>query len=543
MTEIILPIALYAETHFRFLGLSPSALFRREPEVVFDLPRRLANGHDLPVILLINDIHQYPITIESVQVTVSRMGGNSKPVLFEYGSDIIKNSEIDHPMKNIMGAYLLTVPRSELTDGEIFVNACLRYRRVKKGVVGKHTRAVLNDNLVTSTKYPFRCTVTGEPYPEDDLCSYGDLHCHSQFSRSHIEWGPPIEAIGRAAEACGLRFAAVTDHSYDLACDPDNFLRQDKDLRMWELYKSSINEYGGEAVLIPGEEVSVLNSKKGVVHLCGLGVSEYISGTLDGARKNIHSFKQLTIEEAAEEIERQGGISFAAHAGAKPGVFQRIFLGRGSWSVHDLCEKLGGIQAVESDFSEMWARGKNIWVSMLQKGHRVPLLAGSDAHGDFNRYRAVGVPFLQIYENANRCMGSVRTGVYGRRVDVKEIISGIKDAATFITNGPFVTICDKRRPDISLIGSKTVSDTTNLCVRASSTKEFGALSAVSVIIGRAADEEIIVRQALPADTFDITIPIPADTLGSGCYIRAEAYGKKPRGEPAAAATSACFIKP
>jgi len=551
MTEIILPAALYAETHFRFSGLSPSALFRREPEVVFDLPRRLVRGHDLPIILLINDIHLYPVVIESVQATVSLTDDESKPLLFEFGGDIITNLEIDHPMKNIMSAYLLTVPRSKLpigeinklSGGEIFVNACLRYRRVKKGVIGKHIHTVLNDNLVTSTKYQFRCVISDKPYPGADLCSYGDLHCHSQFSRSHIEWGPPVEAIGRVAEAIGLRFAAITDHSYDLACDPDNFLRQDKELRMWELYKSAINKYIGEAVLIPSEEISIINSKKEVVHLCGLGISEYIPGTLDGARKNIHSFKQLTVEEAVAEIERQGGVSFAAHAGAKSGIFQRIFLGRGTWSDSDLCDKLGGIQATDGDFSEMWTRGKNLWLSMLQKGLRVPILAGSDAHGDFNRSRAVGIPFLQIYENAGRCMGSVRTGVYGKPIDAREIIIGIKNAATFITIGPFLTICDERRPEISLIGSKAVSDTANLCVRASSTNEFGPLSVVSVIMGRvgAAGEKVIIRQVLPAGTFDVTIPIPADKFSRGCYLRAEAYGKTPRGETAAAATSACFI--
>jgi hypothetical protein len=543
MTELILPAALYAETHFRFLGLSPSALFRREPEVVFDLPRRLVKGYDLPVILLINDIHQYPITIESVQITVSRIGDGNKPILHRFNICDIKNSEIEHPMKNIMGAYLLTVPRSELTNGEIFVNACLRYKRIKNGITGKHINIVLNDNLVTSTKYPFRCVITDEDFPGNDSCSFGDLHCHSQFSRSHVEWGPPVEAIGRIAAAGGLNFAAITDHSYDLACDPDNFLRQDRELRLWEYYKSSINNYNGETVLIPSEEVSVLNSENKVVHLCGLGISEYIPGTLDGARKSIHFNKQLTIEEAVDEIERQGGASFAAHAGAKGGILQRIFLRRGTWSVHDLCSKLGGIQAVNSGFFESWLRGKNLWLSMLQKGQRVPLLAGSDAHGDFNRYRAIAAPFLQIYENAERYLGFVRTGIYGKQTNAAEIIDGIRNAATFITNGPFATICDERNPEVSLVNSKSVTDYANLCVRASSTEEFGPLNVINVIMGRvgAAGETVIVRQALPPCTFDATIPIPADTLRGGCYLRTEAYGKTPRAETSIAATSACFI--
>ena len=238
MIESLLPVALYAETHFRFFGWTPSALFRREPEAVFDLPRRLAGGRDLPVALVVNDIHLYPICMDSVQVAVSRAG--ARPQVFDFDRKMIDGSLIDHPMNGQMGAYLMTIPRAELPDGEVFVNACLRYRRVRKGVAGKKVYTVLNDNLVTSTKYSFRCVIGNDQYPGDDLCTFGDLHCHSQFSRSHVEFGPPPEVIGAMASASGLGFAAVTDHSYDLACAPDDFLRQDKNLRLWELYKSSI---------------------------------------------------------------------------------------------------------------------------------------------------------------------------------------------------------------------------------------------------------------------------------------------------------------
>jgi len=416
MIETLLPVALYAETHFRFFRGMPSALFRREPEVVFDLPRRLRVGYGgLPVVLLVNDIHHYPILIESIQITVSRIGG--KPVLFDFDPSIINTLRIDHPLKARMDAYLLTLPEERLGgEGEVFVNACLRYQRVKNGRASGRVRAVLNDNLATSTKLPLKCVITANDYPGETLCSYGDLHCHTMFSRSHVEFGPPIEAIDKIAAASGLRFIAATDHSYDLACSPDDYLRQDKDLRLWEMYMNSVvNNYRGETLMIPSEEVSVLNSDNKVVHLCGLGISEYIPGTLDGARKSVYTNKQLTIEEAVREIDRQGGVSFAAHAGSKAGRFQKIFLRRGEWSKVDLCDGLGGIQAVNSNFGNTWIRGKGLWVSMLLKGEKIPILAGSDAHGDFNRYRAIAVPFLRLYENQDRYMGFVRTGVYGKR--------------------------------------------------------------------------------------------------------------------------------
>jgi hypothetical protein len=549
----LLPLALYAETHFRFFRGMPSALFRREPEAVFDLPRRFRVGRGgLPVVLLVNDVHRFPIRIESIQVTVSRAG--VKPVLFDFDPPAVEAVRVDHPLGAQLDAYLFTLPGERLGGaGEIFVNACLRYRRVRNGRVSWRTRAVLNDNLATSSKLPFRCVIADGDYPGGGLCDYGDLHCHTMFSRSHVEFGPPVEIIDKVAAAGGLRFIAATDHSYDLACDPDNYLRQDRNLRLWEMYMGSVvNNYRGETLMIPSEEVSVLNSKNRVVHLCGLGISEYIPGTLDGARKSIYTDRQLTIEEAISDIERQGGVSFAAHAGSRAGTFQKIFLRRGEWGESDLCGKLGGVQAVNGNFGGSWIRGKQLWVSMLLKGQKIPVLAGSDAHGDFNRYRAIAVPFLRLYENRDRYMGFVRTGVYGKRIDAKGIVDGIRDGETFITNGPYAAICDIRRPDIPLVGSKKSvlgmdNDTANhLCVRAVSTEEFGLIRVITVIMGIVGktEENIIMRQSLPDDTYDATIPI-VDTIPHPSeqkyYLRTEVYGETGRGGAAVAATSACFV--
>jgi len=448
-----LPIALYAETHFRFWGWSPSLLFRKDPEIIFDLPRRLVPEYKyLPLALLVNDIHKYPVQIESIQITLSQNGG--KPKILDFSKDDIEKSLLNHPLEKQMNAFILNIPRSEFALGELFVNACLKYRKIKKGRVGKRITTVLNDNLVTSTKLPFRCFIADEKYPGYEQCGFGDVHSHSQFSRSHVEFGPPIEMIDKMCAACGLNFAAVTDHSYDLACLPEDYLRQDKELRLWGMYRAEMARYdhpvsfadtpgNGTVIIIPGEEISVVNNRGDVVHLCGLGISEYIPGTLDGARKNVHFKKQLTIKEAVDEVNRQGGVSFAAHPGSQAGLMQRFFLGRGNWEEQDLIEGLGGIQAVNSGFFESWKRGKDLWISMLQKGHKIPILAGSDAHGDFNRYRAVGKPFLQIYEGAERYMGFVRTGIYGKPKNFKgskDIIDGIKNCATFLTNGPCVNL-------------------------------------------------------------------------------------------------------
>ena len=89
-------LAAYAETHFRFFPLFPSVLYKREPEIVFDLPRRLNPGEDLPISLLTNDIHRFPIEPDIVSVTISER--SHKPLLFKFND--LQQFEIDHPLKS-----------------------------------------------------------------------------------------------------------------------------------------------------------------------------------------------------------------------------------------------------------------------------------------------------------------------------------------------------------------------------------------------------------------------------------------------------------
>ncbi|MFW6244374.1 MAG: hypothetical protein ACOC36_00665, partial [Fibrobacterota bacterium] len=214
--EYLLPLVFYAEIHFRFFRGMPSLLFRREPEILFDMPRRVVSGADLPLILLLNDIHKYPVLPESVQVAISQSG--SEPKLLSFTE--LESFRIAHPLESQMLAYTIPIPRSELPEGEIYINARLNYRRIRNGKPKGSPQTVLNDNLPTSTKLPYRCNVTDQEFPGNSHCTFGDLHCHSLFSRSHVEFGPPPEIIRQVARASGLHFVAITEHSYDLACSP-----------------------------------------------------------------------------------------------------------------------------------------------------------------------------------------------------------------------------------------------------------------------------------------------------------------------------------
>ncbi|KMQ51237.1 hypothetical protein CHISP_1943 [Chitinispirillum alkaliphilum] len=536
----ILPLALYAETHFRFFRGFPSFLYSKEPEIIFDMPRRLEPNRDLPLILIVNDFHLFPI--QPVKVSVSISAKNAPPYLLEIGKP--DPYEVDHPLKEQCKTWCITISRKHLPQGEVQINARLDYRKIRKGTVSKRVFTVLNDNLRTTSKLPYRCFISDTHLPGKPFCTYGDLHCHSQFSRSHVEFGPPVQIIDSVAASCGTDFVAITDHSYDLVCDKDNYLKQDQGLSMWKCYRDTLSLKKFSAIMIPGEEISCLNSRGEVVHLNALSIEEFIPGTKDGARSNRFFDKQLTINQAVKEIHKQGGYSFAAHPGANCSALQRLLLHRGTWNLDDLKSGVEGVQALNSGFFGSWQRGKNLWIKMLQRGYRMPILAGNDAHGDFNRYRCTGKPFLKVYEDPQRYMGYALTGIYGTCHNSSEVINALRMGKTFVTNGPFATLSRSLSIEDSLISSTPLpKPPQTIYALALSTQEIGPIQHIRVICGTLGGEEetVILEKRYPAKSYDIQEIIPKDRLPQNCYLRLETEGTKENGLPLKAATSACYL--
>lgn len=527
-------LAAYAETHFRFFPLFPSVLYKREPEIVFDLPRRLNPGQDLPISLLTNDIHRFPIEPDIVSVTISER--SHKPLLFKFND--LQQFEIDHPLKKQLRAFVMTISREKLPEGEFFVNATVTYRK------GRSVKTVLNDNFFASSKLPFTCYNSSNPLPCSDLCIYGDLHMHSMYSQSHVEFGPPLRVIDLMASASGLSFAGITDHSYDLACSISDYLKQDQSLTRWKSLSEDFKERF-ITTMLQGEEITCLNSRNQAVHLGALGLREYIPGAIDGGRrKSRELFKQLTISQAVDEVHRQGGICFAAHPGARSGLLQQIFLHRGIWSIKDCETDLDAFQAYNSGYYGSWDRGKELWIKMLQSGRRIPLLAGNDAHGDFNRYRAIAAPFLRIYENSERFMGCGKTGLYTTESSEASIINCIRNGKTFVSTGPYISINYSSLPGSHAISSRNIdSSTRELYVHAVSNPEFGQLIEIKVLACSAGStsERVIFSRSCQPGTYEFNESFSVQDSYKPGYIRTEVTSK---GNPLhrQAFSSPCFLQ-
>lgn len=539
LPEISIPgLILYAETHFRFFPFFPSLLYKREPEILFDTPPRIGPDQDLPVLLIINDLVRFPVEPFTVSVTVTRPSFGTR--LFTF--DELHAYEIEHPFKKQQRAFIFPLPRKELNFGQLFLNACVTIITSGKKV------SVFNDNLNTSSKRAFSCFNADTPLPGSELCAYGDFHVHSQFSQSHVEFGPPLEVIDRMAHCSGLSFACITDHSYDLSCTIEDYLIEDPDVTRWKLQQKMLAD--GDlfpTLLLPGEEISCINADGDIVHLGAAGLSDFIPGSADGARKRKHlKFGEThTVKEAVEKIHRQGGIAFAAHPGSRSGLLQRIFLHRGQWEFKDISPDIDAIQALNSGFSASWKRGKALWIRQLQNDLRKPLIAGNDAHGDFSRYRAIKHPFLSSYEDFNRYMGYGKTGVYGSYRTRGDLLKATANGMTFVTNGPYISINLSEKNDSYAVSSTPLpASIETLYLHASSSPEFGTISDVSLFTGsteKEREETVLLRHSFTSHTFDCCLPVTISHLPKKSYIRAETRTVNGLGTACAAFSSACFL--
>lgn len=500
----MIPILLYPETHFRFGGISPSLLFKREPEIIFDAPARCKTGSVLPLFLLLNDIHRFPVTIETLEVGISQKGKLKK-----FTFDSIEQFETPHPTDTLTKAYEIPLDVSELSAGRVAIAPLLTI------TVGNKTKEILTDNLRTTSHQPLTVYIAEEELPGSPHCSYGDMHCHSIHSRSHVEFGAPIPWYRTAAQTSGLSVVSIIDHTYDLEARPENYLQRDSELTNWKLQQSQKAE--NAPLILLSQEHSARKEQGGVVHMGILGYSEFLKGSGDGARKEYKRANEPSLEEASRKVIESGGITFAAHPGEPTTLMQRVFLRRDNWDISDFTAHITAFQALNRGVDQSWYRARKMWISLLLSGKKIPLLAGNDAHGDFNRYRAIAYPFILIREDFLRYFGLSRTGFYGSVSTEEELVQTVKEGKTFITTGPYVDILSG---SISKIGSTQIATNTPLEVAVQSSREFGAIKRIRLHCGRKSKEETYL---LPTDSDNLSchIEIKKEFLHKTQYIRVE----------------------
>lgn len=472
LLALLLAVPAYAEIHFRLPGI-PGRLFQREPELIFDLPFRTVAGEPVPLFLFVKDADDYPVQIHGVEVTVEAENGKIRTHRFPF------QKEIRQPF--FWTAFQL--PDSLFAGGcRFLVTAALNY-----SCRGKIKR-LFQDNYRGIPHPPFQLEI-GSPLPSDGNWYWGDMHVHSNYTADEIEFGAPAEAALLAAQSLGLHFLAITDHSYDF--DWNGLVNPAKNIHApkWDQFQAEIrrlNQRYPEFVLLAGEEVSAGNSRGGNVHYLVVGNSGFIPGDGDGKIALPGARPSLSISDIGVLRSRES-ISIAAHPLETPPLSQRLLLRRDRWYWEDLTHRdVDYWQILNGEMNMLFYQGMELWKEALLQGRRVGLVAGNDAHGNFNCFRQIRIPFLKMVRENYHLMGRVRTALcIDGAVTSHSVQSALRKKRVIISDGPFGDV-QIRGPEgrCYLLGSTVPAHVENqIIIRAISSPDYGELEEIRLLAG------------------------------------------------------------
>ncbi len=498
----------YAEIHYRFRYFF-SLLTKHEPEIIADVPYRLELPQTLPVLLLVKDAHRYPVTLHKADVFIDGQKAFSK--------------EFNEVIERHFFETILEVPTEAQSPGNRQIVVKCVY-----SIKGK-TKTCINDNYRGTSKTPLPCRFTNSPLPLATGFVYGDLHSHSSFTEDQIEFGAGIAVMQRMARAIGLHFFAVTDHSYDLDDLPDNYLKNDPELRKWKTFwqmVSGLNANPGQPVIIPGEELSVGNHKSQNAHLLLLNNPRFIYGRGDSGERWFRFKPDHRLEEVPQFISEQA-LAIPAHSAEKVPLLQKWLINRGEWNAPDLRHAfIFGLQGINGGNEAEISAGIQQWVRQLLEGRRLTLMAGNDAHGNFARTRQIGIPFVSIQETDRHRFGVWKTGVFlGKSAEnPQEILNALRLGNVFVTNGPFVDFNVIANEGVIPVGGTTNNIKVVHCTVRSS-KEFGTITQVQLLAGdlKEQKERIVWQESFePNQTFNVQEKITLRLSPQIGYIRCQA---------------------
>ncbi|MFH0919235.1 MAG: hypothetical protein V1913_02645, partial [Fibrobacterota bacterium] len=242
--------------------------------------------------------------------------------------------------------------------------------------------------------------------------------------------------------------------------------------------------------LVPGEEVSVRNSRGRAVHLATVNCPEYLPGRGDAGRSLRRPAGDPSIPEALARVARHPeAFAFAAHPGVHEGLLERLLLHRGRWSDTDMTAALPATQFWDGRIGPELFRGRRQWISRLLKGHHLVFLGGNDAHGDFNRTRKIGFPFLYTAESTLPRFGHVRTAVKTDVLTPEAITGSLRQGRAVVTTGPFITLHAEMEGRRFETGDTIPAGRATVTLQVLSTPEFGPLGPVTVYQGTPGREE------------------------------------------------------
>jgi len=455
------------------------------------------------------DAHRYPVNLMRIEFHISQNGQRIQTGVFHETKRMVSEklwwSIVNIPLEKING----------------WIDVDVRFTIEQNG----KTVTYHNDNYRTSSRKPLRVYVAGESLPSFSNLFLGETHSHSNYTDDHVEFGAPLAPARHVAELLGLSFFCVTDHSYDLDDSLDSFLVNDPAFPKWKFLQQEIdalNAMTNKFVILRGEEVSCRNIDSQNVHFLLLGNRTFFAGSGDGAEKWNQTRSEWSIPEILDQKEPETA-AYAAHPCEKVSFLQKLLLHRGKWKEFDFAHaKLHGVQFANGKRGKGFSDGKRAWVDALLCGQKIFALAGNDAHGNFNRFRQIGIPFFKIRETHHQLFGSMRTGVFVSSLSEETILQALRNGNSILTDGPVLNILDESQT-ATLIGSTLSGTAHTILLSAKTSKEFGGFHRIQIFKGTigASQEQVVETMMLHGETtFTVSRKIKIDTAS---YIRVEAW--------------------
>jgi len=507
---------LYAEIHFRMKGL-PNFLFKKEPEIVLDMPWRVMIGNPVPLFLFVKDAHQFPVKLKYLHIRIHNKDENISTSL---------SIALDKVITDPFYWETIEIPAEKFsTPGNYLISAELTFE------VNGRQKKLIQDNYRGIPHPPFDLLVSSEELPALQGWQWGDLHLHSNYTSDQLEFGAPIEAIVQAARCLGLSFVAVTDHSYDLDDEPDDYLTNHPNFPKWKTFLQEVfnlqNKYPDFGI-IPGEEISLGNCKNQNVHCLLLGDDQFFPGVGDGGERFFRNQPSLSLQEVLQQKSGESCI-VAAHPRITPPLSQRFLLNRGHWHLPDLLQPgLEHWQILNGQVDSLFHESLQLWIRALLQGEKIGIIAGTDAHGNFNCYRQVQIPFLKLKYSRKFILGKVRTGIKIKSpVEKAVLLRALRQKRAVISTGPALDLEIHTKNHIYEIGDTLPNEPIQfLQIRASSTAEFGELQEIRLFKGDLQNRKEL-QQTFPSNvTYSFRLKIPFSREEHIGYIRGEVISKK-----------------
>ncbi len=330
----------------------------------------------------------------------------------------------------------------------------------------------------------------------------------------------------------GLSFFCVTDHSYDLDDKIDDYLTYDPEIPKWKALQEEVDDINSRVpdfVIIRGEEVSCFNRARRNIHLLLWGTRKFFAGSGDSAEKWFRTNAEHSIVDVLHKKDEYV-VAYAGHPTEPAPFFQRLFIKRGEWGLDDMNEDgLAGIQILNGEAGQSFSSGLACWTKLLLSGKKIFIAAGNDAHGNFNRFKQIGIPFFTIREEDFQLFGAMRTAVQSESLDEASILASLRYGHSVVTNGPLLIFeILSEHGDATKIGGTTSSAKIELHVQGITSQEFGSFEMVRIISGRIGSESeiVLVEKHLTGPySIDLKIQLDISTLRNHSYIRLEGQTK------------------